>query len=101
MEIIPLNNNDLNKILSNFDINISKLGYERIHKGYINDSFYINDDKKRRCVLQKLNTNVFKNIDAIKNNIILSGNKLENINYHKLKFIYTKTGNLFYSSNPL
>tara|TARA_B100000945_G_scaffold313794_1_gene310408 strand:- start:591 stop:1646 length:1056 start_codon:yes stop_codon:yes gene_type:complete len=99
MEIIPLNNNDLNKILSNFDINISKLGYERIYKGYINDSFYINDDKKRRYVLQKLNTNVFKNIDAIKNNIILSGNKLENINYHKLKFIYTKTGNLFYSSN--
>ena len=48
MEIIQLNNNDLNKILSNFDVNISKLDYEKINKGYINDSFYINDNRKRR-----------------------------------------------------
>ena len=99
MEIIQLNNNDLNKILSNFDVNISKLDYEKINKGYINDSFYINDNRKRRYVLQKINTNIFKNIDAIRNNIILSGISLDNINYHKLKFVYTITGNLFYCSN--
>ena len=94
-----MNNKDLNNILSNFDISSSNNSLERINTGYINDSFYVNCNGKRKYVLQKLNTNVFKNIEAIKNNIIQSINKLDNIDYHKIKFINTKVGDIFYSSN--
>ena len=94
-----MNNKDLNNILSNFDISSSNNSLERINTGYINDSFYVNCNGKRKYVLQKLNTNVFKNIEAIKNNIIQSINKLDNIDYHKIKFINTKGGDIFYSSN--
>ena len=71
MEITQLNSKDLNNILSNFDVSSSNSSLERINTGYINDSFYINFKGKRKYVLQKVNTNVFKNVEAIKNNINL------------------------------
>ena len=94
-----MNNKDLNNILSNFDISSSNNSLERINTGYINDSFYVNYNGGKRYILQKINTNVFKNVEAIKNNIIQSINKLDNIDYHKIKFINTKIGYIFYSSN--
>ena len=75
MEIEQLNSKDLNNILSNFDISSSNNSLERINTGYINDSFYVNFNGKRKYILQKINTNVFKNIGAIKNNIIQSWQK--------------------------
>tara|TARA_B100000029_G_scaffold143887_1_gene139097 strand:- start:280 stop:1335 length:1056 start_codon:yes stop_codon:yes gene_type:complete len=99
MEINQLNTKDLNTILSNFDINSSNYSLERINTGYINDSFYINYNGKRKYVLQKINTNVFKKIKEIKNNIALSINKLDNADYHKIHLIKTKSGDIFHSSN--
>ena len=96
-----MNTTELNKILSNFDVNTSNLTYKRIETGYINDSFYVNKDGKRKYVLQKINTNVFKKIDSIKNNIDLSINKLDDINYHKIKFINTSTDSIFYNSKRI
>ncbi len=98
MESIQLNTTELNNILSNFDVNPSNLTYKRIDTGYINDSFYVSKDGERKYVLQKINTNVFKKIEAIKNNINLSINKLDDINYHKIKFLNTSTESIFYNS---
>ena len=89
---------ELNIILSNFDVNPSKFSYEKINTGYINDSYYIIENDERKYVLQKINTNVFKKIDAIKNNINLSISKLKDINYHKIKFINPINQELFYNS---
>ena len=93
-----MNTTKLNKIISNFDVNTSNLSYKRIDTGYINDSFYVNKDGRIKYVLQKLNTNVFKRIDAIKNNINLSIDKLDNINYHKIKFLETIGESIFHNS---
>ena len=55
MEIEQLNSKDLNNILSNFDISSSNMSLERINTGYINDSFYVNFNGKRKYILQKIN----------------------------------------------
>ena len=93
-----MTNNELNIILSNFDVNTSKYSYERINTGYINDSYYIIENGERKYVLQKINTNVFQKIDELKNNINLSISKLKDINYHKIKFIDPINQELFYNS---
>ena len=61
MELTEVTNSELNSILSNFDVNPSKFTYEKINTGYINDSYFISIDDKKKYVLQKINTNVFKN----------------------------------------
>ena len=98
MELTQVTNNELNIILSNFDVNTSKYSYERINTGYINDSYYIIENGERKYVLQKINTNVFQKIDELKNNINLSISKLKDINYHKIKFIDPINQELFYNS---
>ena len=98
MELTQVTNSELNRILSNFDVNPSKFGYEKINTGYINDSYFVNVQNQKKYVLQKINTNVFKNIDAIKNNISLSISNLIDIGYHKIKFIDPINQELFYNS---
>ena len=98
MELTQVTKTELNIILSNFDVNTSKYSYEIINTGYINDSYYIIENGERKYVLQKINTNVFKKIDEIKNNINLSISKLKDINYHKIKFIDPISQELFYNS---
>ena len=98
MELTQVTNSELNRILSNFDVNPSKFTYEKINTGYINDSYFVNLENQKKYVLQKINTNVFKNIDAIKNNISLSISNLIDIGYHKIKFIDPMNQELFYNS---
>ena len=98
MELTQVTNSELNRILSNFDVNPSKFSYEKINTGYINDSYFVNVQNQKKYVLQKINTNVFKNIDAIKNNISLSISNLIDIGYHKIKFIDPINQELFYNS---
>ena len=97
MELTQVNKSELNNILSNFDVNPSKFSYEKINTGYINDSYFVNVQNQKKYVLQKINTNVFKNIDAIKNNISLSISNLIDIGYHKIKFIDPINQELFYN----
>ena len=85
-----MNNSELNNILSNFDVNPSKFTYEKINTGYINDSYFVNVDNQKKYVLQKINTNIFKNIDAIRNNINLSISNLKDSGYHRIKFVEIK-----------
>jgi len=75
-------------------INVAPLG-----KGLINTTLLITDvDNGKQFVLQKINTNVFKNPDVIAQNIqiiegYLSSNKID---YLFLTFLRTKSGELFY-----
>jgi len=98
MELTQVINSNLNSILSNFDVNPSKFTYEKINTGYINDSYFIIVDNQKKYVLQKINTNIFKNIDAIKNNINLSISNLNHIAYHKINFVDPINQTLFYNS---
>jgi len=98
MELTQVTNSKLNSILSNFDVNPSKFTYEKINTGYINDSYFISVDNQKKYVLQRINTNVFKNIDAIRNNINLSISNLKDVGYHRIKFIDPINQALFYNS---
>ena len=98
MELTQMINSNLNSILSNFDVNPSKFTYEKINTGYINDSYFIIVDNQKKYVLQKINTNIFKNIDAIKNNINLSISNLKDPGYHKIKFVDPLNQKFFYNS---
>ena len=98
MELTQVTNSELNRILSNFDVKPSKFSYEKINTGYINDSYFVNVENQKKYVLQKINTNVFKNIDAIKNNISLSISNIIDKGYHKIKFIDPINQELFYNS---
>lgn len=63
---------EISKVLSNFDFKGELLGFEPIGSGHINTTYlakYKEDDIIVSYVVQKVNTNVFKNIDDLMSNV--------------------------------
>lgn len=60
--------------------------------GHINDTYLIVTSAKTKYVLQKINTNVFKNVNALIANKVLVSVHLQKMNsiYEVVRFIKTK-----------
>ena len=67
---------ELHDVLSHFVIHGDITSIERVNKGYINSTYRVKTLSKNnhvhQYVLQRINTNVFHNIDALMNNYVIT-----------------------------
>ena len=98
---------DFKKILSNFDINGEFISCEPYGSGLINRTYvavYSVNGKRKRFIVQRINTNLFKNVDGLMNNIklVTEFNRNEIIkrggdpDRESLTLVYTKNGAAYY-----
>lgn len=98
---------ELKNILDQFDFKGELISCELFGSGHINSTFlatYNDNDKIRRYVVQKVNSNVFKNIDGLMENIFSVTSYLRkrikeyggDENRETLHFIRTKDGQTYY-----
>ena len=52
-------------ILNQFEININNVNIKPINQGYINDTFLVQNNNQSEYILQRVNTNVFKNPEIL------------------------------------
>ena len=98
---------DFKKLLTNFDINGEFVSCEPYGSGLINRTYvavYSVNDKRKRFIVQRINTNLFKNVDGLMNNIklVTEFNRNEIIkrggdpDRESLTLVYTKNGAAYY-----
>ena len=59
----------IRKILSAFNLNGSSLHWTPLTSGLINDTYLVTEDDGQQYILQKINTQVFKNAGILMDNI--------------------------------
>ncbi len=100
---------DFNLIISNFNIDGKLISCERYGEGHINETYLAvveNNGVKKDYILQKINSNLFKNVEALMNNIRLvtefnRARILENggnPDRESLSLIYTKDQKAYYQN---
>ena len=100
---------DFNLIISNFNIDGKLISCERYGEGHINETYLavIEDNGvKKDYILQKINSNLFKNVEALMNNIRLVTEfnrarileKGGNPDRESLSLIYTKDKKAYYQN---
>ena len=81
-------------IVEQFDIEGKVVSIEKYGEGHINNTFLVITDKKR-YVLQRMNTNVFKNIDVLMNNMYKVTTHLKNRGVETLNMVLLKDGRIY------
>ncbi len=81
--------------LKQFAIKESIVGYFPLGNGHINVTYLIMTKNKKCYVLQKINNNVFKDVDQLMNNIYLTTNFLVKKGYETLELVPTKDSRLY------
>lgn len=103
--------NQIDLAIQNFEFDGEIIGKEPLEKGHINDTFCIEcrleDNTIKKYILQKINTNIFKNPDELIENIVNITLYLKNIiiknggnpERETLNIIKTKDGKNYYKGN--
>lgn len=65
-------------IANSFQLNGTALGTENYGGGHINDTFLVKTDAGESYILQRINTTVFKNAEALMDNVILVTDFIKN-----------------------
>lgn len=91
-----MNKDVLNVIVSQFNIDPFNLTFKPITHGYINDTYLIEENFSPKYVLQRINKNVFKDIEGLHKNIENALKKLEANDYTRVTLFKTKTNKYFY-----
>ena len=90
----------INSIVKHFKIDSECVSFSELQSGHINDTFLIVSASNHKYVLQKTNTNVFENIDAIINNkrqfSEYFNSKQAKLNYNILEYVKTKDDTITY-----
>ena len=81
--------------LKQFAIKESVVGYFPLGNGHINTTYLIMTKNKKCYVLQKINNNVFKDVDQLMHNIYLTTNFLVKKGYETLEIVPTKNSRLY------
>lgn len=93
----------INIILKNFKLDYECVAFSKLESGHINDTYLITIASNSKYVLQKINTNVFNNIEAISHNKLYFNNfiqsKSQNYNYQFIHFIETINNEVIYLDN--
>lgn len=89
---------DIIKIFSQFLPNETFVFYKRYGNGHINSTYLMMSKKYELFVLQKINKYVFKDIDALMNNICEVTNHLKNKNVESIQMLKAKNGK-YYAEN--
>jgi len=86
----------LNAILNEFLIPDISYNFEIISNGFINDTYLVSHKGTPIYILQKINTEVFTNIDVLIKNLDLLLPKLKSEAYTSIKLAETKAGDSFF-----
>lgn len=82
----------LNILLENFQIESKTYRFQEINQGYINDTYLVLDENNPLYILQRVNQNVFKDIEGIMQNINNAFNLLIDQEYTPITLFKTHTG---------
>jgi len=91
-----MNNLALKFILSQFQVSFHEVNIQPINQGYINDTFLIINNNKAKYILQRINTNVFKNPEALHQNFHKALLRLKSNDYQEISLIPTIDNLLYY-----
>jgi len=89
----------LKHILNQFKIDIENVSFQKITTGYINDTYLVLKSEKPLYVLQCINNNVFKHVEALIQNLELALAKLQSNEYKTISLLTTVDGKSFYKQN--
>ncbi|MEP2280300.1 phosphotransferase [Maribacter sp.] len=81
----------IKKILTEFNLNGSSTDWTPLNSGLINDTYLVTESEQQ-YILQKINTQVFKNARILMDNIQFSLPILYANDYAQITFLTTKTG---------
>ncbi len=85
-------------ILNNFEIPIGDFEFKTLSNGLINDTFLVSSRGKAKYILQRINTHVFNNVEALINNVELVLPELQGKGYEKISLSATKEVGIVYRS---
>ncbi len=89
---------ELKDILLQFDIPVQGSHFEQANQGLINTTYFVLLDEKRKYVLQRMNENVFPNMDALFHNLEHTLPYLSSPEYMQVDYHRTTEGKLFFRS---
>jgi len=92
------NKNSVSAILQHFCVESKSYELETISNGYINDTYMVLDSENPVYVLQRINHNVFNDIDGLMANINNAFNNLADEHYTKIDLIKTTEGRPYYEN---
>ncbi|MGB5497641.1 MAG: aminoglycoside phosphotransferase family protein [Maribacter sp.] len=92
------NKDSVSAILQHFCVESKSYELETISNGYINDTYMVLDSENPVYVLQRINHNVFSDIDGIMANINKALESLNDENYKKIDLIKTTEGNPYHEN---
>ena len=79
----------LNDVISKFNIESGNYSFKQISQGYINDTYLVNIEGIPSYLLQRINSNVFKNIEGLHKNITKAISHLMADGYKKIELFST------------
>lgn len=82
----------IQKILIEFNLNGNSLQWSPLTSGLINDTYLVTENDKQQYILQKINTQVFKNAEILMDNICYTLQFLNAADYAQITFLQTKNG---------
>ena len=93
----------INSIIQNFKIASVCTAFSELQFGHINDTYLITTPTNKQFVLQKTNTEVFKNIEAVFHNKqllnIFLESKKNQLNYKFVSYVSTYSDSLIYKDD--
>jgi len=90
---------ELKIIINQFLIPKSKYEFETISNGFINDTYMVSSNGSPEYILQRINTEVFTNIDSLIHNLDLVLPILKHDEYKTITLVKTNSGNSFIKTN--
>ena len=92
---------EITSILGNFDIPKRNYVLQPLTDGYINDTFLVCDKESPIYILQRINHNVFPNIEELMGNVQHALEYLEDEDYHKITLVKTREGLRFFENRSV
>ena len=87
---------EIKDIIKQFDVTDVVSHYEPLGNGHINVTILVTTGSGNKYVLQKINTEVFKNVDILMNNFFKVTKYLVDNGFESLNLIKTKDDQLYF-----
>lgn len=87
------------EIFNSFSVPKKDYTFKSITNGLINDTFLVLDDNQAVYILQRINSNVFKNINAVMQNIATALPLLKSSNYSSINLVKTTKNKSYHTEN--
>ncbi len=89
-------NVELNALLQNFQIDKKSYQFQGINQGYINDTYLVLDNTTPLYILQRINHNVFMDVEGLMGNIENAFEYLQDPEYTPIELLKTNANKPYY-----